>query len=101
HVPVRGTGPLVTDLLGGHVQLGVASLTSVEPHFASGKIKPYALAAEKRSELSPQIPTFAELGLGLVEGTIVYTLIVPSATPADIVQKINRALNDTVRAPDM
>ncbi|MBV9835752.1 MAG: tripartite tricarboxylate transporter substrate binding protein [Alphaproteobacteria bacterium] len=101
HVPFRGTGPLVTDLLGGHVQLGVASLTSVEPHFASGKIKPYALAAERRSELSPQIPTFAELGLGPVEGTIVYTLIVPAATPPDIVQKISHALNETVRAPDM
>src|SRR5262249_35797649 len=92
HVPFRGTGPLVTDLLGGHVQLGVSSLTSVEPHFASGKIRPYALAAEKRSELSPDIPTFRELGLGPVEGTIVYTLIVPAATSPEIVQKINRAL---------
>jgi len=101
HVPFRGTGPLVTDLLGGHVQLGVSSLTSVQPHFAGGKIKAYALAAEKRSELSPEIPTFRELGLGPVEGTIVYTLVVPAATSADIVRKINSALNETVRAPDM
>jgi tripartite-type tricarboxylate transporter receptor subunit TctC len=52
HVPFRGTGPLVTDLLGGHVKLGMSSVTSVAPHLASGKLKAYGMAAPERAAAS-------------------------------------------------
>src|SRR5215217_4795455 len=64
HVPFRGTGPLVTDLLGGHIKLGMSSLTSVLPHIQSGKLKAYALAAPERAAAAPEIKTFKELGAG-------------------------------------
>jgi tripartite-type tricarboxylate transporter receptor subunit TctC len=101
HVPFRGTGPLVTDLLGGHIKLGMSSLTSVAQHLASGKLKAYGMAAPERAQSAPDVPTFKELGFGDVDGTIVYTLIAPPGTPAPVVAKLNAALNAAVATPDM
>ncbi|HSH99008.1 MAG TPA: tripartite tricarboxylate transporter substrate binding protein [Reyranella sp.] len=101
HVPFRGTGPLVTDLLGGHIKLGMSSLTSVAPHLQSGKLKAYGLAAPERAASAPTVPTFKELGLGDVDGTIVYTLIAPPGTPPAIVAKLGAALNASVATPEM
>lgn len=101
HVPFRGTGPLVTDLLGGHVKLGMSSLTSVSQQLQAGKLKAYGMAAPQRAPSAPDIPTFKELGLGDVDGTIVYTLIAPPGTPADVVAKLNAALNASVASPEM
>jgi tripartite-type tricarboxylate transporter receptor subunit TctC len=96
HVPFRGTGPLVTDLLGGHIKLGMSSITSVAPQIAAGKLKPYAMASLERSSVAPDIPTFKELGAGDVDGTIVYTLLAPAGTPANVVARLNEALNAAV-----
>jgi len=101
HVPFRGTGPLVTDLLGGHVKLGMSSVTSVLPHLQGGKLKAYGMAAPERAALAPGIPTFKELGLGDVDGTIVYTLIAPPGTPEAAVARLNAALNAAVATPEM
>lgn len=100
HVPFRGTGPLVSDLLGGHIKLGMSSITSVAPQIAAGKLKPYAMASLKRSSVAPNIPTFKELGAGDVDGTIVYTLLAPAGTPPAVVAKLNKALNDAVSTPE-
>ncbi|MBI3198085.1 MAG: tripartite tricarboxylate transporter substrate binding protein [Rhodospirillales bacterium] len=99
HVPFRGTGPLVTDLLGGHIKLGMSSITSVAPQIAAGKLKPYAMASLERSSVAPNIPTFKELGAGDVDGTIVYTLLAPAGTPPAAIAKLNKALNDAVSTP--
>ncbi|MDP2332496.1 MAG: tripartite tricarboxylate transporter substrate binding protein [Reyranella sp.] len=99
HVPFRGTGPLVTDLLGSHIKLGMSSITSVAPQIAAGKLKPYAMASLERSSVAPNIPTFKELGAGDVDGTIVYTLLAPAGTPPAVVAKLNKALNDAVSTP--
>jgi tripartite-type tricarboxylate transporter receptor subunit TctC len=101
HVPFRGTGPLVTDLLGGHIKLGMSSLTSVAQHLANGKLKAYGMAAPERAQSAPDVPTFKEQGFGDVDGTIVYTLIAPPGTPAPVVAKLNAALNAAVATPDM
>ena len=100
HVPFRGTGPLVTDLLGGHIKLGMSSVTSVAPQIAAGKLKPYAMASLERSSAAPNIPTFKELGAGDVDGTIVYALLAPAGTPPAVVAKLNKALNDAVSTPE-
>jgi tripartite-type tricarboxylate transporter receptor subunit TctC len=101
HVPFRGTGPLVTDLLGGHVKLGMSSLTSVAQYLSNGKLKAYGMAAPERAQASPDVKTFKELGLGDVDGTIVYTLIAPPGTPPPVVAKLNAALNAAVATPPM
>jgi len=99
HVPFRGTGPLVTDMLGGHVKLGMSSLTSVAQHLQNGKLKAYGMAAPERAQSAPDVPTFKELGMGDVDGTIVYTLIAPPGTPKPIIDKLNAALNASVATP--
>jgi len=101
HVPFRGTGPLVTDLLGGHIKLGMSSLTSVAPHLQSGKLKAYGLAAPERAASASTVPTFKELVLGDVDGTIVYTLIAPPGTPSAVIAKLSAALNASVATPEM
>ena len=101
HVPFRGTGPLVTDMLGGHVKLGMSSLTSVAQHLQNGKLKAYGMAAPERAQSAPDIPTFKELGFGDVDGTIVYTLIATPGTPAPVIAKLNAALNASVATPEM
>jgi tripartite-type tricarboxylate transporter receptor subunit TctC len=101
HVPFRGTGPLVTDLLGGHGKLGMSSVTSVAQNLANGKLKAYGMAAPERAQSAPDIPTFKELGFGDVDGTIVYTLIASPGTPPAIVAKLNAALNASVATPEM
>lgn len=100
HVPFRGTGPLVTDLLGGHIKLGMSSITSVAPQIAAGKLKPYAMASLERSSVAPDIPTFKELGAGDVDGTIVYALLAPGGTPQVAIARLNAAVNDAVSTPD-
>ncbi|MCC8431792.1 tripartite tricarboxylate transporter substrate binding protein [Reyranella aquatilis] len=100
HVPFRGTGPLVTDLLGGHIKLGMSSITSVAQQIAAGKLKPYAMASLERSSVAPFIPTFKELGAGDVDGTIVYTLLAPAGTPPAVVTRLNEALNAAVATPE-
>jgi tripartite-type tricarboxylate transporter receptor subunit TctC len=101
HVPFRGTGPLVTDLLGGHIKLGMASLTSVLQQMQSGKLKAYGMASPERAQSAPDVKTFKEQGFGDVDGTIVYTLIAPPGTPATAVAKLNEALNAAVSTPEM
>ena len=100
HVPFRGTGPLVTDLLGGHIKLGMSSITSVAQQIAAGKLKAYAVASLERSSVAPDIPTFKEQGAGDVDGTIVYTLLTTAGTPPAVVAKLNQALNAAVSTPE-
>ena len=100
HVPFRGTGPLVTDLLGGHIKLGMSSITSVAQQIAAGKLKSYAMASLERSSVAPSIPTFKEMGAGDVDGTIVYTLLAPAGTPPAVVTRLNEALNAAVATPE-
>ena len=101
HVPFRGTGPLVTDLLGGHIKLGMSSLTSVLAHIQAGKLKAYGMAAPERAPSAPNIKTFREQGFGDVDGTIVYTLIAPPGTAGPVIAKLNEALNVGVSTPAM
>ena len=100
HVPFRGTGPLVTDLLGGHIKLGMSSITSVAAQIVAGKLKPYAMASLERSSVAPDIPTFKELDAGDVDGTIVYALLAPAGTPQVAIARLNAAVNDAVSTPD-
>jgi len=101
HVPFRGTGPLVTDLLGGHIKLGMSSLTSVAQHLQSGKLKAYGMAAPERAQSAPDVATFQEQGFGDVDGTIVYTLIAPPGTPMPVIARLNSALNAAVATSEM
>ena len=97
-VPYKGSGPAITDLLGGQIPLLVDTMASALPHVKAGKIKALAVMSAKRAPQLPDVPTVDELGYPGFEGSGWGGLVVPKATPAEIVEKIGsdvrRVLND-------
>ncbi len=88
HVPYKGTGPALNDLLGGQVSMMFAQLSSALPHIKSGKLRALGVASLSRSSVLPDVPTVAEQGLANFEAVSWYALMVPAGTPADVIDKL-------------
>ena len=101
HVPYRGTGPAMTDLLGGTTQVQFGTVPVVQPHVEAGKLKPIAVTSLKRQPTLPNIPTLDESGLKGFEVDAWYAVYAPAGTPPDIVRKINEALRRTLADPEV
>ena len=95
HVPYKGTGPAVADLLGGQIGVMITGALPLLPHIKSGKLRALAVASPKRLAILPDVPTIAESGYPGFAAVQWYGLFAPAATPREIVAKINR---DAVRA---
>jgi tripartite-type tricarboxylate transporter receptor subunit TctC len=100
-ITYRGTGPLTTDLLGGHVKLGLNVLAPAMSHLKSGTLKAVAVLSPKRSSHLPDVPTSAEAGLAGFESGLNYGLLAPIGTPRSIIDRINRELRALVDLPDV
>ena len=94
HVPYKGSGPGMTDLLGGRVLMTMDSLLQGYPHIRGGKLKALAVLGPKRSSLLPDVPTMAEAGVAGYSLTNWFGLLAPAATPTEVVRKIH---TDTIR----
>lgn len=92
HIPYKGSGPAVTDLLGGQVNYMFDSITSAKPHIASGKLRAIGLTTVKRSKSLPGVPTIAESGLPGYDVTPWFAVFVPANTPKPVIKKLNDAL---------
>ncbi len=92
HVPYKGTGPAVTDLLGGRIDMMFSPSTTVQAFVESGKLKALATTGAKRSKFFPTIPTVAESGLPGYESVGWFGLLAPAHTPPEIVAKLNKAV---------
>ena len=101
HVPYKGSGPAVSDLLGGQVNYMFDSITSARPHIESGKLRALGLTTAKRSMSLPNVPTLAEAGLPGYEVSPWFAVFMPAATPKDIVAKVNSALLEAMKDPDV
>lgn len=101
HVPYKGSGPGVTDLLGGHVHLMFAGPLAFVPHIKSGRLRPLAIADTRRSPLVPDVPTMAEAGFAGVETGTWYALLAPAKTPRPIIDTLHRAVAATLKQPDI
>lgn len=101
HVPYRGVGPSVTDVVGGHVQTAWVTLGPVMQYFAEGKLTPLAIADAQRSKLAPDIPTLQEQGIKNVVVGSWNGFFAPKGTPKEIVNLLNKHLNDIVHQPDV
>ena len=101
HVPYKGSGPAVSDLLGGQVNYMFDSITSARPHIESGKLRALGLTTAKRSKSLPNVPTLAEAGLPGYEVSPWFAVFMPAATPKDIVAKVNAALLEAMNDPDV
>lgn len=101
HIPYRGAGPALNDVLGGQVQVFFDNLPSSLPHIQSGKLRALAVASEKRVTSLPQIPTFAEAGLPLVNDPAWFGLVGPSQLPAAIVKRLSEAIGKVLSQPEV
>ena len=101
HVPYKGVAPAVNDALGGHVSLSWITPGAVAGHIASGKLLPLAVAERQRTKLMPKDPTLIELGYKDVDVSAWMGLLGPKGLPSDIVQTINRRMNEILAMPDV
>src|SRR5215510_6086024 len=92
HVPYRGSGPAVIDLVAGRITMMFDATPSLLPHITAGKLRPLAAASQQRHRLLPDVPSFAELGYPGMDISLWYGVAVPGGTPAPVVQRLNAAL---------
>ena len=98
HVPYKGSGPAVTDLLGGQVDYMFDSITSSRPHIQAGKLKALATTTSKRSSALPDVPTVAESGLTGYELRPWFATFVPAGTPAEIINILHKSMIDALES---
>ena len=101
HVPYKGQGPALTDLLSGQVQMLYSSIPSVINQVKSGQLKAIAVGSAKRLPSLPEVPTIAESGVPGYEAYSWVGLVAPAHTPSDIVHKIYRDVSDILKQPDV
>jgi len=101
HVPYRGGGPAVTDVMGGQVPLLWVSIPAAAQFVKSGKLKALAVSTIKRSAAFPDVPTMQEAGVADFEVDSWYAMFVPAKTPKAVIEKLNRALNAVVALPEI
>ena len=101
HVPFKGTGPSLTTLIAGDVDMTFANIPAILPHVRAGRLRALAVAGDKRSDLMPGVPTMKEAGVDGVEVTIWYGVLAPAATPREIVDTLAAAVIKAARSPDI
>jgi tripartite-type tricarboxylate transporter receptor subunit TctC len=101
HVPYRGSGPALNDLLGGHVTMMFATLPSAIGIVKGGKVRALAVSSAKRSEVFPELPTIAEAGLTGYAAELHYGLVAPAGMPRPIVDRLNAALRSALEDPTL
>lgn len=101
HVPYRGSTPAMTDLLGGHLDIGGVSIASALPLIRSGDVRALAVSGAGRNGVLPDTPSLVELGMKGVEVTTWYGLLGPAGLPAEVTALLNRQVNGIVRRPEI
>jgi len=101
HIPYKGAGPAIIDVLGGHVQLLIGAVATSLPHVASGKLKALAVSSLQRSGAAPAVPTVAESGLTGFEVSQWFGIYAPAKTPKEIVAKLNAEINRALNQPNV
>ena len=101
HVPYKGTGPALTDLIGGQVQMMVSTFASALPHTRTGRLRALAVTTAKRSSAAPDVPTLIEAGVPGFEYSTWYGLLAPAGVSRDIVAKVNAASKQVLARDDL
>jgi tripartite-type tricarboxylate transporter receptor subunit TctC len=101
HVPYRNSGEARTGVIGGQIQMMIDSVTTMAPNVTAGQVRALATTGKTRSDALPDVPTVAEAGVPGYEATIWLGLMAPAGTPKPIVDKLNAAINDVLKRPDV
>ena len=101
HIPYKGSGPAITELIGGQVQLMFAGIVPIEPHVRAGRVRGIAVSSAKRSLAMPQVPTIAESGLPGFEVVGWYGVLAPAHTPHAIIVRLHREFLNILQTPEI
>ena len=101
HIPYKGTGPAITDLVGGQVQVMISTFASALPHVKSGRLRALGVTSARRSTATPEVPTLMESGVPDYDYSTWYALFVPARTPRPVIDKLNQATRQTLATADM
>lgn len=101
HVPYKGSGPAITDLIGGHVAYQFAGVSALMPFVTSGKLRALAVSTARRTPLAPDIPTIAESGLAGYQTSSWNSLVAPRGTPRGIVERLNTEIVAVLNQPEI
>lgn len=101
HVPYKGLGPALNDLMAGQIQVVFDNIPSSSGLIKAGKIRPLAVAAKKRLPILPDVPTYAEAGVKVMNNPSWFGIGAPSGTPAPILEKLNGAVREALASPEV
>src|SRR6185437_13526091 len=101
HVPYKGGGPAVADVIGHHVDMTFANLVAVLPQAKSGQVRALAVTSAKRSTAAPDVPTMAEAGLPKYQFTSWFGVLAPAGTPPGIIKKLNAEIVKALHSPEI
>jgi tripartite-type tricarboxylate transporter receptor subunit TctC len=101
HVPYKGSGPAMTDLVAGQVNLMVETVPAALPFIAAGQLRPLAVTTAKRISMLPDVPTTAESGMPALEVSSTFGLLAPAGTPASIIDQLNSAIAKLLVNPEV
>ncbi|MFY3603897.1 Bug family tripartite tricarboxylate transporter substrate binding protein [Achromobacter xylosoxidans] len=99
HIPYKGTGPALNDLLGGQVSMSFTDILTALPYINAGKLRAIGLASAQRSEALPDLPTLSEQGLSGYDVSVFFGIVAPKATPAETVARLNQAFQAALSDP--
>lgn len=101
HIPYKGTGPALTDLLGGHIPMAFAPIPASHPNVTAGKLRALAVTSITRSGLLPDVPTMVEAGLPGFDASLYYGLAAPAGTPRPVIDKLNKVLREALGSDEV
>ncbi len=101
HIPFKGSGPLLLDLLGGHVDVAFEVTTMAMPHIKAGKLVPLTVTSPKRLAPLSEVPTMTEVGFPELEITLWGGFLAPAGTPAPVIRRLNAELVEAMNSPDI
>jgi len=101
HLPYRGTGPAMNDIIAGHVPLGVNGLSASAAHIQSGRVLALAVTGDQRAAAFPDVPTFRELGLPGVDLYTHWGVLTRAGTPEPVINRLAQTFNEAVQRPDL
>lgn len=99
HIPYKGTGPALNDLLGGQVSMSFTDILTALPYIKAGKLRAIGLASAQRSDALPDLPTLSEQGLAGYDVSVFFGIVAPKGTPPDVVNTLNQAFKTALSDP--
>src|SRR5579862_958511 len=101
HIPYKGTGPVIGDLLGGHIPMSFSPVAATSANVTAGRLIALAVTSRSRNKLLPDVPTMIEAGVLGFDAVLAYGLVAPAGTPRPVIDRLNRALRDALASDEV